>query len=202
MTTVESLPATSMNPRTAALLRRIFRYFNRFMLLMWRLDMAWWFTLMPRLTGQIMVLHHTGHKSGIRRKTPLNYALVDGELYCTAGFGHVAHWYRNIRANPQVEVWLYNGRWQGVAEDITDTDPHTLALLRQVLIGSGFASFAAGINPYSLGDDGLIEVTRGYRLIHIRRTEALTGEGGPGDLRWVWQVATFLLLPLALRPRK
>ncbi|MFN8531632.1 MAG: nitroreductase family deazaflavin-dependent oxidoreductase [Anaerolineae bacterium] len=181
------------NAPTEESLRQMFRYFNRFMLLMWRLDMGWWFTLAPRLTGQIMVITHTGRKSGLQRRTPLNYALIDGELYCTAGFGEAAHWYRNILANPQVEVWLADGRWLGIAEDITE-QPNNLERLRQVLIGSGFAAFAAGINPYKLSDTELADLTKAYRLIHIHRTAPATEGQGPGDLRWVWQVVAFALL--------
>lgn len=201
MSDASSHNATNMDPRLALVVRRAFRVFNKGMLTLWRLDMARWFTVAPRLTGQIMVLHHTGRKTGLRRRTPLNYAIVDGALYCTAGFGHVAHWYRNIIATPQVEVWLPDGRWQGVAEDISERED-ALALLRQVLIRSGFASFAAGINPYTLSDEALAEAARGYKLIHIRRETPLTGPGGPGDLAWVWQVGVMLLLPLALRRRR
>ena len=188
---------TNMSPEVALMMRRVFRVLNRYMLLMWRLDMAWWFKIAPQYSGQIMVLNHTGHKSGLPRQTPLNYALVDDELYCTAGFGHIAHWYKNIMALPEVEVWLVEGRWRAVAEDVTEQE-NVLYLLREVLIGSGFAAFAAGINPYTMTDEELTEATRGYRLIHIQREEALTGQDGPGDLAWVWQVATFILLPLAL----
>jgi deazaflavin-dependent oxidoreductase (nitroreductase family) len=198
MVTEKPLTATNMNPTQVQILRWLFRYLNRFMLLMWRLDMAWWFTLAPRYFGQIMVLRHTGRKSGLVRYTPLNYALVENELYCTAGFGHIADWYRNIMALPQVEVWLPDGRWAGTAEDMTE-QANALDLLRQVLIGSGFAAFAAGINPYTLSDEALAEVTQGYRLIHIRRAEIVTGPEGTGDLRWVWQVATFILLLILFR---
>ena len=45
-------------------------------------------------------------------------------------------------------------------------------------------------------------VTVDYRLIHIRRTEARTGRGGPGDLAWVWPLATLILLPLVLFRRR
>ena len=37
-----------------------------------------------------------------------------------------------------------------------------------------------------------------YRLLRIRRQEAHTGPGGPGDLSWLWPLATMLLLPLVL----
>jgi len=182
-------------------LRQGFKYFNRFMVFMWRLGLGSWVNMWPQGSGQIMVITHTGRKTGLRRRTPVNYALVDGELYCTAGFGPRTDWYRNILANPQVEVWLPDGWWAGVAEDITG-DERALSLLRAVLIASGFAAPAAGLHPKTMTDDELAAATAHYRLIHIRRTEARTGPGGPGDLAWVWPLATFLLLPLALRRRR
>lgn len=190
-----------MNTMTVSFLRYFFKWFNRFMLLMWRLDMAWWFTLVPRLTGHIMVLNHTGRKSGLRRRTPLNYALVKEELYCTAGFGMAAQWYRNVIEQPQVEVWLPQGRWNGTAHDITGT-PGAVGLMRQVLIGSGFAAFSAGINPYRITDDELARVTAGYRLIHIARTQTLTVGDRPGDLGRVWQVTALILLVIAISRKR
>jgi deazaflavin-dependent oxidoreductase (nitroreductase family) len=185
------------DPRVDEALRQMFKRFNRFTLLLWRLGIGPWMGAWPPVTGQFFVLTHTGRKSGLQRRTPLNYALVDGELYCTAGFGAVADWYRNIKANPQVEVWLGNGWWDGVAEEITEPAAR-LALLRDVLKGSGFASLMAGINPYSLSDAELDAATSGYRVLHIRRTNARTGDGGPDELAWVWPAAAFGLLGLVM----
>jgi len=179
-------------------LKILFHYFNRFMLLIWRLGLGSWFEIWPKVSGRIMVITHTGRKSGLRRQTPANYAIVDGDIYCTAGFGAKCDWYRNLKANPQVEVWLPDGWWRGVANEVTDTEAR-LGLMRQVLIGSGFASFAAGINPYKISDAQLAGVTREYKLMRIHRVEARTGPGGPGDLAWFWPLAVLLLL---LRPRK
>lgn len=145
-----------------------------------------------------MVITHTGRKTGIRRRTPVNYAIVKGEIYCTAGFGTISDWYRNIMANPHVEVWLPDGWWAGVAEDITDSEERT-PLLRQVLIASGFAAPAAGVHPRTMTDQELEAATAHYRLIHVRRTEVRTGAGGPGDLAWVWPLAAVFLLPLLRR---
>lgn len=184
--------ATNMDPQMEDLLRRAFKWLNRFMLLMWRLGLGSWFRY-PNLGGQIMVLVHVGRKSGLRRLTPVNFALVDDELYCTAGFGHISDWYRNVRAQPKVEVWLPYGRWLGEAEDIT-ASPDYPRLMRAVLIGSGFAARLAGINPQKMDDMQIIAATQGYRLLHIRRNCALVGPGGPGDLAWIWPVSTFLLL--------
>ncbi len=185
-------------------LRLGFKQFNRFMLLLWRLGLGSWGN-QTRWGGYIMVLNHIGRKTGQLRRTPVNYAIVDGELYCTAGFGRGSDWYRNLRANPQVEVWLpgsrlSNSRWAGIAADVTDSAPNALALLRQVLIGSGFAAYAAGINPIRMSDAELAAAVAQYRLIHIHRTALVTGPGGPGDLAWVWPrvaVAAVALLALA-----
>jgi hypothetical protein len=75
-------------------------------------------------------------------------------------------------------------------------------LLRQVLIDTGFAAGAVGIDPVGMTNAELEAVTVDYRLIHIRRTEARTGRGGPGDLAWVWPLATMMLLPLVLFRRR
>ncbi len=155
-----------------------------------------------------MVITHTGRKTGLKRRTPLNYAEVEGELYCTAGFGHLSDWYRNMMANPEIEVWLPDGWWVGVAEDISESEPSPsdtlkrLPLMRQVLIGSGFAAYAAGINPLTMTDEELDAATTDYRLIHIRRTEARTGPGGAGELAFLWPLATMILLSLLWRRKR
>lgn len=182
-------------------LRQGFRQLNRFMLLMWRLGLGGWLNAWPAVGGRIMVLTHTGRKTGRRRQTPVNYAIVDGDIYCTAGFGRGSDWYRNIRACPQVEVWLPEGWWAGRAEEIGEAEER-LPRMRAVLIASGFAAYLAGINPGKMSDQELERVTAKYRLLRIRRTAARTGPQGPGDLAWVWPLATMLLLPVALLRRR
>ncbi len=190
-----------IDPITEEKLRQGFKYFNPFMLLMFRLGLGVWFNLWPQVSGRVMVITHIGRKSGLRRRTPVNYAEVDGELYCTAGFGSISDWYRNILANRSVEVWLPEGWWSGIAEEVIDPKLRG-PLMRQVLIGSGFAARVVGIDPHTLTDDELETLTDKYQLIHIKRLAACTGANGPGDLAWVWQMATFVLLPIVLLRRR
>lgn len=193
---------STYDPSKDERLRQAFKQGNRLMLLMWRLGMGSIMNMAPDVVGRIMVITHTGRKSGLKRRTPLNYAMVDGELYCTAGFGALADWYRNIMANPHVEVWLPDSWYAGEAEDISDS-PERLAIMRQVLIGSGVVAPMFGIHPKTMSDAELAEVTADYRLVHIRRTAPRTGPGGPGDLTWVWMALTVkLLVYILLRPRK
>lgn len=177
------------------------RWFNRFMLWLWRLGLGSWVNIWPRVGGRILVLTHIGRKSGQKRRTPVNYTLADGDVYCLAGFGEGSDWYRNLKANPAVEVWLPQGWWAGYAEEVTDAEART-ALLRQVLIASGFAAYAAGLDPVQMSDAELLAAAADYRLIRIRRTEACTGAGGPGDLAWLWPAATFSLLALLVFRRR
>jgi deazaflavin-dependent oxidoreductase (nitroreductase family) len=148
-----------------------------------------------------MVITHTGRKTGLKRQTPVNYAIIDGDVYCVAGFGKVSDWYRNIVANPDVEIWLPDAWWAGTAEEITDQKAH-LPAIRQVLINSGFAARASGLDPVAMSDEELEAATSDHRLIHIRRTEARTGPGGPGELAWIWPLAVMIMLPAFLFRRR
>ena len=192
----------TIDPRTEEQLRQGFKkYLNPFMLTMWRLGLGIWFKVCPEISGRVMVLTHIGRKTGIKRYQPLNYAIVEDDIYCVAAFGGISDWYRNISVNPHVEVWLPDGWWAGMAEDISDS-PARIPLIRQVLIESGFAAYAAGLNPHKMTDEEIKIDSEKYRVLRIQRSAALTGPGGPGDLGWVWQLATVSLLILSLRRRK
>jgi hypothetical protein len=67
-------------------------------------------------------------------------------------------------------------------------------LIRQIVINSGFAGRMLGINAHTISDAALENVTAPYVLLHLKRTQARTGPGGPNDLAWVWPAATFMLL--------
>ena len=190
-----------VDPKLEQLRQGFKKYLNPFMLTLWRLGLGWWFNVWPAVSGRVMVITHTGRKTGARRRTPVNYAIVDGEVYFVAAFGGISDWYRNILAHPQVEVWLPDSWWAGVAEEVADSAAR-LRLMRQVMIGSGFAARVAGLNPFAMSEEELDQATATYRLMRIRRTEARTGPDGPGDLAWVWPLAAMILLPLALRRRK
>ena len=147
-------------------LRKIFHSLNRFMVFMWKIGMGKWINFWPAVIGRIMVIKHRGRKSGREYLTPVNYAIVDGEVYCTAGFGSISDWYRNMLANPDIELWLPEGKRKAYAEDISDS-PNRLFLMRQVLIASGFAAPLFGINPKKLSDEQLDAFSKEYRLVHF-----------------------------------
>src|SRR6185369_17401066 len=102
-------------------LRKIFHAMNHFMVFMWKIGMGKMINMWPAGFGCIMVIKHRGRKSGKEYLTPVNYAIVDGKIYCTAGFGSISDWYRNMLANPNVELWLPEGKRKAQAEDISES---------------------------------------------------------------------------------
>jgi deazaflavin-dependent oxidoreductase (nitroreductase family) len=161
------MDVTKFNQAQMNGLRRAFRLLNHFMVFMWKLGLGRAINIWPAGFGRIMIIKHVGRKSGKVRLAPVNYAPVDGEIYCTAGFGSVADWYRNITANPAVELWLPEGKFRATAVDISDS-PQRLFLLRQVLIASGFAAPLFGINP-KIPDEQLAALSTHYRILHFIR---------------------------------
>ena len=79
--------------------------FSKFHSLMLRLTGG---KFMGRLVGLDMLLLTTmGRRTGKKRYTPLLFKKIDDYYYCAGSFGgsHKApQWYRNILANPNVEI--------------------------------------------------------------------------------------------------
>ena len=160
------MDVTKLTPRQMSTLRKVFHSMNRFMVWMWKMGWGKAINVWPAGFGRIMIIKHRGRKSGKEYLTPVNYALVNGEIYCTAGFGSISDWYRNMLVRPQVQLWLPEGKNFYCAEDISDS-PDRLFLLRQVIIASGFAGPLFGINPKTLDDQQLDAISKDYRLIHF-----------------------------------
>lgn len=176
------MSAISLTPQQEKQLRLGFKQFNRFMVAMWKMGFGKWVNFWPKVGGRIMVIVHQGRKSGQTRYAPVNYALVNDELYCVAGFGQVTDWYRNVLMNPNVEVWLPEGGWAGIVNEVNDA-PNRLSLLREVLIGSGAVARMIGLDPETVSDTELAAATQHYRLLHIYRTETRpTPKVAPGPI--------------------
>jgi deazaflavin-dependent oxidoreductase (nitroreductase family) len=79
-----------------------------------------------RLIGRmVLLLMTTGRRSGLRRVTPLQYEEIDGVIYVASSRGTQADWFRNVVANPLVEVRVKSRRFRGIGE--TTTDPKRIA---------------------------------------------------------------------------
>ena len=159
------MDVSNSTPKQMENLRKTFRAMNRFMVFMWKIGLGKMINFWPAGVGRIMVIKHRGRKSGKEYLTPVNYAIVDGEIYCTAGFGSISDWYRNMLVNPNVELWLPDGKHKARAEDISDS-PKRKFLLKQVIIASGFAAPLFGVDPKK-PDDEFDTMTKEYRMVHF-----------------------------------
>lgn len=186
-------------PGVVKSLRRGFRLFNRSLMLpIFQLGLGPLFG--SPYGGYIMVVKTIGRKSGKLRAVPLNYAIINGNVYCLAGFGKVAHWYANIKAHPQVELLMPGGAFAGVAEEVTDAD-EKLSATRQILKNGGFAGFVFGFNPATVSDATLRDTTRDLPVLRIRPVGIGNGAGDPGGWMWLWWFIAVLAWLLMRRKR-
>jgi deazaflavin-dependent oxidoreductase (nitroreductase family) len=70
----------------------------------------------------VLILTTTGRVTGLPRRTPLQYEEVDGKIIVAAGWGTRSDWYRNLLAQPRVEVRLGRRRFQAIARPVADPE--------------------------------------------------------------------------------
>ena len=156
---------------------------NRGMVLMWRLGLGRWADAWPSVGGRVLVIEHRGRTSGSRYRTPLNFTPDGRARFCLAAFGTRSDWYRNALAAGRVVVWLPDGMWMAHPSDVTE-DPGSLDRTRQVLIDSGFAARAFGLNPRVMTEDEIVAATADYRLVRLDLIDRCAAS--PADLWWAW----------------
>lgn len=74
----------------------------------------------PLVGRVILLLTTTGRKSGLPRITALQYEEVDGAIVVGSARGTRSDWFRNIVADPRVQVQVRSRRFRGLAEPVTD----------------------------------------------------------------------------------
>jgi deazaflavin-dependent oxidoreductase (nitroreductase family) len=177
-------------------LRHVFRFLNRyFMVPMFRLGFGPF--MGNPFSGYIMVLKTTGRKSGQIRYSPVNYAIQNGDLFCMAGWGKVSDWFRNILADPNIEVIHPDGPLAGICELVTDPGER-IVLFRKILRNAGFAGFLDGFNPITITDEELQRRMAELPLIRIHPTGLGNGPMDPGGLAWLWTPISIMLAIILL----
>ncbi len=137
------------------------------------------------LTGSMMILRTRGRKSGLVREAPLGYAILDGCVWCCAGFGPGTLWYRNILADPRVEVVLASGTaFAGVAEVVTEPEEFVRGF-RHLIRSMGVLG-AQIVGDVSSASDGQVrQMGAALPLIRIRPTGIAAGPADPGGRLWL-----------------
>lgn len=183
-------PSGGLWALAAPSLRALFKAFNRwFMLPAHRAGLAPWVS--TPFGGWILVLRVRGRNSGRIRETPLNYLVEDGAVWVMAGFGRRTEWYRNLLADPAVEVRLPGRRFAGTAEEVPD--PSTRARVMPRLVRStGIPGMMVVPSPWTAPDEEILDATAWVPLVRIRARDGTAigpGPDDPGGRAWVWRQA-------------
>ncbi len=161
-----AISTSNYTPEQMETLRWVFHLLNPVMVFMWKIGLGRLINMWPAVGGRIMVIRHKGRKTGKQYLTPVNFALVDNEIYCAAGFGIATDWHRNMLASPEIELWLPDGKHRACAHDISDSSCRA-KLLRAITIASGLAAPLLGINQNKLTDEQLVTIAKDYCLVHF-----------------------------------
>lgn len=177
------LPYGPLMTRLLPELQRGFRYVNRYVAVP-LLEAGLGPLCNTPVTGSLMVLRTRGRTSGLWRDAPLGYLILDGHVYCTAGFGYRTQWVRNIQADPRVQVLLPTIAVTGVAEEVRDPAEWSRGM-RALLASMGIISRSMIGDVRRASDEGLRAMAGGLPLIRIRVTGLGVGPFDPGGRGWV-----------------
>jgi deazaflavin-dependent oxidoreductase (nitroreductase family) len=83
-------------------------------IILWRLGLG---TVLGQL---LMLISHTGRKSGRTRRTMVEYHTIAGRKYVPCAFGPQSDWYQNMTTNPNVTIQTSRGAESVRAERVTD----------------------------------------------------------------------------------
>jgi len=186
-------------PLVSHLLRPLQRGFlvlnGSFMAPLIRLGFGW--LVGNPLTGHVMLLRTRGRRSGLLREAPLGYVIRDGAVYCVAGYGEPTPWFRNLVADPDVEVVLPTRRFKGRAEPVADVG-EWLRTYRALIASFGLLGRAVVGDVRRLDDATLLGRHRSLPVVRItpRYGDAplLAGPFDPGGAGWVLPYAGSALL--------
>jgi deazaflavin-dependent oxidoreductase (nitroreductase family) len=144
-------------------------------------------------TGYLLLLRTRGRRTGLTREVPLGYVVLDGALYCCAGFGEQTAWYRNVLADGRVEVVLPGRTFVGRASPVTDPDEWLRAY--RALMGSlGVVSRSVLGDVRSMDDQTLLARHRTIPLVRISPTAVVAGALDPGGHAWLGAAVAWLVV--------
>jgi deazaflavin-dependent oxidoreductase (nitroreductase family) len=114
-----------------------------------------------------LILTTTGRRSGQPRATPVNYWEASGVFYVIAGSGTHADWYRNLVAQPEVEVQVGRRRLRAVAAPLTEPreKAHALWLFGQRSPGTAERYFGV---PRGAPEEDLVALAAQRAVVAIR----------------------------------
>lgn len=140
-------------------------------------------------TAHLLLLRTRGRRTGRTREAPLGYVILDGFVYCVAGYGTRSPWYLNLVANSTVEVILPGRRIRGTAAPVTD-DAEWLRAYRALIRSFGLVGRLVDGDPSRLDDVTLLASHRVLPVVRIRSLDPpsplVAGSWDPGGRGWLF----------------
>lgn len=85
----------------------------------------------------VLVITTRGRKSGLPRKTAISFMQLGERLIVFSGWGRSSNWYRNVLANPEVEVQVGRRRMRATARLVSDPEERKKLMLQMQGRSSG-----------------------------------------------------------------
>jgi deazaflavin-dependent oxidoreductase (nitroreductase family) len=83
------------------------------------------------------VITTRGRKSGLRRSTAISFMPVGDHFVVFSGWGRTSNWYRNVLAEPEVEVQVGRRRMRATARLVPDPEERRQLMLQMQRRSSG-----------------------------------------------------------------
>ena len=154
---------------------------------LWRLGLA------PLIGHNMVLITHTGRKSGLPRRTMTELHVKSGRKYAPCAFGPRAQWFRNIQADPRVTIQTAGGAESARAVRVT-SDEEILALMDythpidRIMI----LRYMESLDIEPTLEDILAKKDRIY-WIRFDPTDEPTPPPLAADLVWVWPAVLAIL---------
>jgi len=174
---------------------------SQFEKLLFELPMiAWRLGFGPLLGRYLMVITHTGRKTGVSRRTAVEYHTMNGMKYIPCAFGVKAQWYRNILANPRVTIQTDDGTENMVAVRVND-DNELIYIIETILSKNptmmNWYLNSLGIKPTQ---KEILDHKKELIFLRFDPTSDPTPRGLEVDLAWIWPL--ILAFTILRRPKR
>ncbi len=164
-------------------------------LFLWRVGLG------PVLGGLFMIITTTGRKSGLPRRTPVEYHKLNGRKYIFAGWPN-SDWYKNIQADPHVTIQTSDGIEAMTAHRLTGDQE--LSEAYDMFEQTAFMQAMERVFGVEIDKASFLKDKDQYHILTFEPTNEETPPPQPVDLPWLLpaMLAVYTLGWLAGRRRQ
>lgn len=164
---------------------RLMKYVYKSPILLYRVGLGF-------IVGRLfMVMTTTGRKSGLPRRTAIEFHEYNGRKYVMVGWSQ-SDWYRNIQVNPLMTIQTASGAESVRARRLTTNEDLNAAW--DAAEHSPFIQLAMKLTGAKLTRAAFLAQKDRFILLTFDPTREQTPPPLPSDLRWVWAVVILLIV--------